>query len=82
MIFDNLKKLIAYTLVSNITEMSAMMLYIIAHIPLPLGVLTILFIDLGTDLIPALSLACEEPEDDLMKRPPRDLKREHLVSSK
>jgi magnesium-transporting ATPase (P-type) len=82
LIFDNLKKSIAYTLTSNIAEMAAMMMYVIAHIPLPLGALTILFIDLGTDVLPAISLACEDPEDDLMKRPPRDLKRQHLVSAR
>ena len=63
-------------------EMAAMMMYVIAHIPLPLGALTIIFIDLGTDMLPAISLACEEPENDLMKRPPRDLKHDRLVSMK
>lgn len=82
LIFDNLKKAVAYTLVSNIAEMAALMMYVIAHIPLPMGALTILFVDLGTDLIPAMSLACEETEGDLMQRPPRDIKHSHLVGSR
>jgi len=82
LIYDNLKKSIAYTLTSNIAEMAALMMYVIAHVPLPLGALTILFIDLGTDILPAISLACEEQETSVMKRMPRDLKHDHLVSSR
>ena len=55
LIFDNLKKSIAYTLTSNIPELSPFILFIIISIPLPLGIVTILFIDLGTDLVIALS---------------------------
>ena len=58
-IFDNLKKSIAYTLTSNIPEMSPFLLYILIGIPLPLGTITILCIDLGTDIVPAISLAYE-----------------------
>ena len=51
LIFDNLKKSIAYTLTSNIPEISPFLLFIIADIPLPLGTVTILCIDLGTDMV-------------------------------
>ena len=51
LIFDNLKKSIAYTLTSNIPEITPYLLFILASVPLPLGVITILFIDLGTDLV-------------------------------
>merc|ERR1712209_232586 len=57
LIFDNLKKSIAYTLTSNIPEISPFLLFIIADIPLPLGTVTILCIDLGTDMVPAISMA-------------------------
>merc|ERR1711990_198886 len=57
LIFDNLKKSIAYTLTSNIPEISPFLLFICADIPLPLGTITILCIDLGTDMVPAISLA-------------------------
>ena len=46
------------------------------------GTIAILCIDLGTDMLPAISLAYEKAESDLMRRPPRDAKREHLASDK
>lgn len=51
LIFDNLKKSIAYTLTSNIPEITPFLLFIILSIPLPLGTITILCIDLGTDMV-------------------------------
>ncbi|GCC44185.1 hypothetical protein chiPu_0028158, partial [Chiloscyllium punctatum] len=51
LIFDNLKKSIAYTLTSNIPEITPFLLFIVANIPLPLGTVTILCIDLGTDMV-------------------------------
>ena len=51
LIFDNLKKSIAYTLTSNIPEISPFLMFIILDIPLPLGTVTILCIDLGTDMV-------------------------------
>merc|ERR1719284_2373777 len=61
-IFDNLKKSIAYTLTSNIPEISPFLFYTLAAIPLPLTTVMILLVDLGTDLAPAISLAHEEAE--------------------
>merc|ERR1712055_47073 len=60
LIFDNLKKSIAYTLTSNIPEISPFLLFILADVPLPLGTVTILCIDLGTDMVPAISMAYEQ----------------------
>merc|ERR1712073_198205 len=71
LIFDNLKKSIAYTLTSNIPEISPFLLFILADVPLPLGTVTILCIDLGTDMVPAISMAYEKAESDIMKRQPR-----------
>lgn len=82
LIFDNLKKSIAYTLTSNIPEISPFLLFIIAAIPLPLGTITILLIDLGTDLIPAISLAYERPESDIMRRKPRNPNKDKLVNER
>lgn len=82
LIFDNLKKSIAYTLTSNIPEISPFLFFIIANTPLPLGTVTILCIDLGTDLVPAISLAYEEAEADIMLRPPRHPKKDRLVNSR
>merc|ERR1712110_1009987 len=82
LIFDNLKKSIAYTLTSNIPEISPFLAFIVTGIPLPLGTVTILCIDLGTDLMPAISLAYEEAETDIMKREPRDSKHDKLVNER
>uniref|UniRef100_A0A914HS84 Sodium/potassium-transporting ATPase subunit alpha n=1 Tax=Globodera rostochiensis TaxID=31243 RepID=A0A914HS84_GLORO len=82
LIFDNLKKSIAYTLTSNIPEISPFLMYILFGIPLPLGTVTILCIDLGTDMVPAISLAYEEAESDIMKRQPRDPIRDKLVNER
>ncbi|KAI6175742.1 Sodium/potassium-transporting ATPase subunit alpha [Aphelenchoides bicaudatus] len=82
LIFDNLKKSIAYTLTSNIPEISPFLTYILFGIPLPLGTITILCIDLGTDMVPAISLAYEEAESDIMKRRPRDPLHDKLVNER
>lgn len=82
LIFDNLKKSIAYTLTSNIPEISPFLLFIMADIPLPLGTITILCIDLGTDMVPAISLAYETAESDIMKRSPRDPLHDKLVNDR
>uniref|UniRef100_A0A3P8XJG0 Sodium/potassium-transporting ATPase subunit alpha n=1 Tax=Esox lucius TaxID=8010 RepID=A0A3P8XJG0_ESOLU len=82
LIFDNLKKSIAYTLTSNIPEITPFLLFIIANIPLPLGTVTILCIDLGTDMVPAISLAYEAAESDIMKIPPRNSKTDKLVNER
>merc|ERR1719174_2956641 len=84
-IVDNLKKSIAYTLTSNIPEISPFLFFILCDVPLPLGTVTILCIDLGTDMVPAISMAYEKAESDIMKRPPRNpftvkLVNERLIS--
>ncbi|XP_032116740.1 sodium/potassium-transporting ATPase subunit alpha-4 [Sapajus apella] len=80
LIFDNLKKSIMYTLTSNIPEITPFLVFIILGVPLPLGTITILCIDLGTDMVPAISLAYESAESDIMKRRPRNPKMDKLVN--
>jgi len=82
LIFDNLKKSIAYTLSSNIPEISPFLMFIIVQMPLSLTTVLILCVDLGTDMIPAISLAYEKPESDIMHRPPRDSEVDGLVNSR
>jgi sodium/potassium-transporting ATPase subunit alpha len=82
LIFDNLKKSIAYTLSSNIPEISPFLLFILVRMPLSLTTVLILCVDLGTDMIPAISLAYEQPESDIMLRPPRDAEFDRLVTDK
>jgi len=81
LIFDNLKKSIAYVLTSNVPEVAPFMMIVLADIPLALGTVTILFIDLGTDIVPAIAFAYETCESDIMKRPPRNPKVDTLVGS-
>ncbi len=82
LIFDNLKKSIAYTLTSNIPEISPFLVFILADVPLPLGTVTILCIDLGTDMVPAISMAYEKAESDIMKRQPRNPFTDKLVNER
>jgi len=82
LIFDNLKKSIAYTLSSNIPEISPFLFFMMFQIPQPLSTVLILCIDLGTDMVPAISFAYENPELDIMERWPRNSKRDHLVNAK
>jgi sodium/potassium-transporting ATPase subunit alpha len=79
LIFDNLKKSIAYTLEHLTSEVIPFLLFFLVQIPLPLTVVLILCIDLGTDLFPAISCAYEEAESDIMKRPPRNPVKDNLV---
>lgn len=78
-IFENIKKFIGYILTSNIPEILPFIAFVLFRIPLPLTVILILAIDLGTDLLPALGLGMESPEDDVMKRKPRP-RSERLLS--
>jgi sodium/potassium-transporting ATPase subunit alpha len=80
-IYENIKKFIFYILTSNVPEILPFIAFVLLGIPLPLTVVLILAIDLGTDLVPALGLAAEKPESDLMERPPRSRK-ERLLSWK
>jgi len=80
LIFANLKKSIAYTLTSNIPEITPFLCQITLKIPLALTTIMILCIDLGTDMLPAISFAYETPELDIMKQPPRDRKVDKLVT--
>jgi len=82
LIFDNLKKSIAYTLSSNIPEILPFICFIVFSVPLPLSTVLILLIDLGTDMIPAISFAYENAELDIMDRVPRSSKLDHLVNGK
>ena len=71
-IFENIKKYLMYLLSSNIGEIGLMAGATLAGWPLPLTAVQILYVNLFTDGLPALALAVDPPEDDLMQRPPRD----------
>lgn len=71
-IFGNIKKYLMYLLSSNIGEIGLMAGATLLGLPLPLTAVQILYVNLATDGLPALALAVDPPEDDLMKRHPRD----------
>jgi len=51
LVFDNLKKSITYTLTSNVPQLLPFIAFIMLSIPLPIGAIAILCIDLGTDMV-------------------------------
>jgi Ca2+-transporting ATPase len=71
-IFSNIKKYLMYLLSSNIGEIGLMAGATLAGLPLPLSAVQILYVNLATDGLPALALAVDPPEDDLMRRAPRN----------
>ncbi|MBN1289777.1 MAG: cation-transporting P-type ATPase [Actinobacteria bacterium] len=80
-VYDNIRRFVCYILASNIPEIVPFLLFVILKIPLPLTVMQILAVDLGTDLLPALALGTEKPEPGIMNKPPRPRK-ERLLNSR
>ena len=72
MIYDNIRKFIKYLLACNSGEVLTLFLAPILGLPLPLQPIQILWMNLVTDSLPALALAVEPAEGEVMKRPPRD----------
>jgi calcium-translocating P-type ATPase len=70
-VYDNIRKFLAYILTSNIPEIVPYLAFALFKIPLPLTIIQILAIDLGTDMLPALGLGAGKPEPDSMSKPPR-----------
>ncbi len=70
-VYENVRKFITYCLSSNVAEAAPFVLFVLGHVPLPLTVMQVLAVDLGTDLFPALALGAEKPEPGLMSSPPR-----------
>ena len=71
-VFGNIKKYLMYLLSSNIGEIGLMVGATLLGLPLPLTAVQILYVNLATDGLPALALAVDPPEADLMKRRPRN----------
>ena len=78
-VFANLRKFLTYILTSNVPELVPYLLYVLLRIPLPLTIIQILAVDLGTDMLPALALGAEKPDPEVMRQPPRPA-RERLLS--
>jgi Ca2+-transporting ATPase len=71
-IFGNIKKYLMYLLSANIGEIGLVVGAALLGLPLPLTAVQILYVNLATDGLPALALAVDPPESDLMRRKPRN----------
>lgn len=70
-VFANIRKFLTYILTSNVPELVPYLAFALFRVPLPLTIIQILAVDLGTDMVPALALGAEPPNPDVMRRPPR-----------
>jgi len=70
-VYENIRKFISYIFSSNIPEIVPYLAYVLLRIPLPLTIMQILAVDLGTDMLPALALGAEKPSPAVMKMSPR-----------
>ena len=82
-VYDNIRKFAIYILNSNMPEAVPFIVYLFSRgaVPLPLTVMQVLSIDLGTDMVPAIALGAELPEAGIMDHPPRP-RTEHLLNRK
>ena len=71
-VFGNIKKYLMYLLSCNVGEIVLLAGSVVAGLPLPLTAVQVLYVNLATDGLPALALAVDPPESDLMQRRPRD----------
>ncbi|GIW88346.1 MAG: ATPase [Isosphaeraceae bacterium] len=71
-IYGNIKKYLMYLLSSNIGEIALMAAAALLGLPMPLAAVPLLYVNLATDGLPALALAVDPPEPDLMRHPPRN----------
>lgn len=69
--FGNIKKYLMYLLSSNIGEIGIMVGASLLGLPLPLTAVQILYVNLATDGLPALALALDPPDSEVMKHRPR-----------
>ncbi len=70
-IYDNIRKFVFFLLSSNVAEIMIIFLSTLAGVPSPLTVIQLLWLNLLTDGAPALALAMEKGDPDIMTRPPR-----------
>ncbi|HET7458194.1 MAG TPA: cation-transporting P-type ATPase [Gemmatimonadaceae bacterium] len=77
-IYDNIRKFVFYLFSCNVAEILVIVGAGVAALPQPLAALQLLWLNLVTDTFPALALAVEPPEADVMARPPRDPRAELL----
>ncbi|MBI3377855.1 MAG: cation-transporting P-type ATPase [Nitrospirae bacterium] len=73
-VYGNVRKFITYFFTSNVAELVPYIVYMLFRVPLPLTIMQILAVDLGTDLLPGLALGAEKPTKEIMKQKPRSPK--------
>lgn len=71
-IYNNIRKFIRYMLACNIGEVLTMFLGMLIGLPVPLLPIQILWVNLATDGLPAVALGFDPPENDVMRRRPRE----------
>ncbi len=71
-IFENIKKAVYFLLSCNIGEIATIFTAILLGWPIPLYPIQILWVNLITDTLPALSLGIDPPEGNIMKKSPRN----------
>ena len=76
--FANIHRFLTYHLTDNVAELTPFVVWALSggRFPLALGVLQILCLDIGTDLLPALALGNEAPGVGVLRRPPES---RHLI---
>ncbi|CAE7108182.1 unnamed protein product [Rhizoctonia solani] len=83
LVYDNLKKTVLYLLpAGSFSELMPIVLNILIGVPQMLSSLQMIIICVGTDVLPALSLALEQPEQGLLLRRPRNVKTDRLADWK
>jgi len=70
-IYDNIRKFVFFLLSSNVAEIMIIFLATLAGLPTPLTAIQLLWLNLVTDGAPALALAMEKGDPDIMHRKPR-----------
>jgi calcium-translocating P-type ATPase len=70
-VYDNIRKFLSYILTSAVPELVPYLFFALFNIPLPLTIIQILAVDLGTDMLPALGLGANPPVQGIMTRPPK-----------
>jgi Ca2+-transporting ATPase len=78
-VYANLRKVIRFLFSCNLSEIATIFVAILLGLPAPLLPLQILWVNLVTDILPAVALIRDPAEPDAMRRPPRD-PREPLVT--
>jgi Ca2+-transporting ATPase len=71
-IYANLRKVVHFLFTCNLSEILAIFAAIVMGFPSPLLPLQILWVNLVTDILPAMALIRDPAEPDVMRRPPRD----------